>query len=423
MRSAILLFPLAICVCAAGPSRSADVPPSPDQEIGRHFQINGSELPAPYAEKASSNSSDTTERGDRKPIVPDGFSASLFADGLRNPRQMLVLADGGVLVADQSAGTVLLLRDADRDGAAETRSTVAQDFSQPYGLAIATAGSRKGEVLVSDARGIWSLPWKPGEAALPPQAPLAASPVTHQGVFGRGGGHSTRSLAVDPRDGRMFVGVGSSSNVAIEAEPRATLQVFDADGRNQRTFASGTRNPMGVGFNPATGALWAVVQERDGLGDHLVPDYFAAIRDGGFYGWPYAYTGGKPMPGFADKAPDKVAATVMPDLLFEAHSSSMDFVFYGGDQFPARYRGGAFVALRGSWNRGEPTGYKVVHVPFKDGRPSGGYDNFATGFWVGGKGNAVVWGRPSSVAELPDGSLLIGDDTGGTIWRVTYTGS
>jgi glucose/arabinose dehydrogenase len=177
----------------------------------------------------------------------------------------------------------------------------------------------------------------------------------------------------------MFVGVGSSGNIGVEPEVKATIQRFDADGSNQRTFASGTRNPTALAFHPDTGELYAVVQERDGLGDRLVPDFLIRVKEDAFYGWPYAFTGQNPQPGFAHLRPDKVQASVPPDLLFESHSSAMDIVFYDGHQFPAEYRRNAFVALKGSWNRSEPTGYKVVRVPFKDGQPEGFYENFATG--------------------------------------------
>lgn len=164
------------------------------------------------------------------------------------------------------------------------------------------------------------------------------------------------------------------------------------------------------------------MQERDGLGDDLPSDYLIRVQQGGFYGWPYAYNGKHAQPGFAALAPDKVEATIAPDLLFMPHSSVLDIVFYNRDQFPAAYRGSAFVALKGSWNRSAPTGYKVVRVPFKDGKPEGYYENFATGFWISGERRAEVWGRPAALAVAQDGSLLVADDTGGTIWRIAYTG-
>ena len=183
------------------------------------------------------------------------------------------------------------------------------------------------------------------------------------------------------------------------------------------------RNPTALAFQPQTGELYALVQERDGLGDNLPSDYLTRVQQGGFYGWPYAYIGKHPQAGFANRAPDKVKATIVPDLLFEAHSSVLDLVFYDGEQFPAEYKGSAFVALKGSWNRSEPTGYKVVRVPFKDGRPEGYYENFATGFWVSASGARKSGDGRRRLRSTRDGALLVADDTGGTIWRIAYTGA
>jgi glucose/arabinose dehydrogenase len=210
--------------------------------------------------------------------------------------------------------------------------------------------------------------------------------------------------------------------VAEEEPPRATIRVFAADGSGGRTFASGLRNPVGIAIRPGSDELWAVVNERDGLGDGLVPDYLARVREGAFHGWPYAYAGPNPDPDFGAKRPDLVAATVVPDVLFESHSAPLGLVFYEGAQFPDEYRGDAFVALHGSWNRSRPTGYKVVRVPFEDGRPVGGYENFAVGFWIEGEETARVWGRPAGLALGGDGSLLVADDAGGTVWRIRWVG-
>ena len=242
-------------------------------------------------------------------------------------------------------------------------------------------------------------------------------------MFGIVQGHANRHLAIDPKTGGLFVGVGSSGNIGVEPEVKASIQRFDADGGNQTTFASGLRNATALAFQPDTGDLYTVVQERDGLGDNLPPDYMTRVQQGGFYGWPYSYIGQHPQPGFAQLRPDKVKAAITPDVLFQPHSSAMDILFYTGSQFPAEYRGDAFVALKGSWNRSEPTGYKVVRVPFKDGKPQGSYQNFVTGFWASGPHRAEVWGRPTALAVAKDGALLIADDTGGTIWRIAYTGA
>lgn len=393
----------------------------PDQAVGHRFEIKPDALPEPRPGESVSNSSVTVERENRAPQVPAGFKVNLFAEGLAHPRQLAVLPDGGVLVAEQDTGEITWLRDADGDGVADARATVVTGMEEPYGLAL----RENGDLYVADSRGIFRA--EGAEAVLtteagPGEEPLQMTAMTEMGVFGEPGGHSTRSLAIDPDTGKMYSGVGSLTNVSVEEEPRATVQVFDPDGSGQRTFASGTRNPVGIGFNPTTGKLWVTVQERDGLGDRLVPDYFTEVEEGEFFGWPYRFIGSHPQPGLEAEAPDGLPEAQVPSLLLEAHSSAMDFVFYTGEQFPQEYRGDAFLALRGSWNRGEPTGYKVVHADFENGQPVGRYENFMTGFWVGGDGPAEVWGRPATIAQTPDGALLVGDDTGGTIWRVTYEG-
>ena len=401
-----------------------DSGPRSDQALGKTFDIRPDGLPKPYASETVSNNSEIVPRGERMPIVPPGFQVTLFAEGLTDPRQLAVLSDGSVLLTQQDSGEVTWLKDDDGDGKSDRRETVVSGMQEPYGIVM----KQDGDLYVADSRGIFMSAGAAAKLAgenAPTDLPLEMTPVTRMGVFGEAGGHSTRSLAIDPQSGGMYSGVGSQSNIAEEDAPRASVQAFDGNGRNQRTFASGTRNPVGIGFNPTTGKLWVTVQERDGMGNELVPDYFTELTDGGFYGWPYSYIGQHPQPDFADRAPDKVKSALVPSLLMEAHSSTMDFVFYQGNQFPADYQGDAFLALKGSWNRADPTGYKVVRARFKDGAPVGGYENFMTGFWIGGDGKgspAKVWGRPATIAETPDGALLVGDDAGGTIWRVSYAG-
>jgi glucose/arabinose dehydrogenase len=404
-----------------------------EHEIGRRFHIDPANLPAPKTGPIATNRSLTVPYSGQVPQVPPGFTATPFATGLANPRRLLVLPNGDVLVAEQSAGYLTLLRD-DGNGRAIWIDRHVEDLNRPYGLAW-----QGDHVLVADQDGIWSVPHIVGALRagrsenqrvdqVPPseRKPVAgaygAKMITSKGVFGIVQGHQNRPLAVDPKTGALFVGVGSSGNVGVEPEPKATIQRFNADGSGQTTFSSGMRNPTALAFHPQTGELYALVQERDGLGDNLPSDYFTHVQEGGFYGWPYAYIGKHPQAGFANLAPDKVNATIVPDLLFEAHSSALDLVFYEADQFPPEYKGHAFVALKGSWNRSEPTGYKVVRVPFKDGKPEGYYENFATGFWISGEQRAEVWGRPAALAVAKDGSLLVADDTGGTIWRISYTG-
>jgi glucose/arabinose dehydrogenase len=402
-------------------------------EIGRRFHIDSDDLPAPKTSPIVTNRSLIVPYSGQVPQVPPGFTATPFVTGLANPRRLLVLPNGDVLVAEQSAGYLTLLRD-DGTGHATWIDRHVEDLNKPYGLAW-----QNDHVLVADQDGIWNVPHivgalragrsetkrvdqVPPSERKPVEGAYGAQMITKKGVFGIVQGHQNRHLAIDPKTGALFVGVGSSGNLGIEPEPKATIQRFDADGSNQKTFASGMRNPTALAFHPETGELYAIVQERDGLGDRLPSDYLVRVQEGGFYGWPYAYIGKHSQPGFGDRAPDKVNATITPDLLFEAHSSVLDLVFYEGSQFPAEYKGQAFVALKGSWNRSEPTGYKVVSIPFKDGRPEGYYKNFATGFWISGEQRAEVWGRPAALAVAKDGSLLVADDTGGTIWRISYTG-
>ena len=405
-----------------------------EHEIGRRFHIDPNDLPAPKTGPIVTDRSLVVPYDGQSLQLPPGFTATLFAKGLVHPRRLLVLPNGDVLVAEQSAGYLTLLRD-DGEGHVKWIDRHVEDLNRPYGLAW-----RGDELLVADQDGIWRVPHVLGALRagrpvptqradqLPPDerkpvpGAYGAEMLTKKGVFGIVQGHQNRHLTIDPKSGALFVGVGSSGNLGVEPEPKATIQRFDADGSNQMTYASGTRNPTALAFHPQTGELWAVVQERDGLGDNLPSDYLIRVQQGGFYGWPYAYIGKHPQPGFAQLAPDKVDATITPDLLFQAHSSLLDLVFYEADQFPPEYRGSLFVALKGSWNRSEPTGYKIARVPFKDGRPEGYYENFATGFWASGEQRAEVWGRPAALAVTKDGSLLVADDTGGTIWRITYKG-
>jgi glucose/arabinose dehydrogenase len=405
-----------------------------EHEIGRRYHFDPNDLPPPKTGPIVADRSMIVPFNGQKLEVPPGFTAAPFVTGLVNPRRLLVLPNGDVLVAEQSAGYVTLLRD-DGEGRAKWIDRHVEDLNRPYGLAL-----RGDEILVADQDAIWRVPHVVGNLRagrpVPPQKAADVPPdqrkpvpgaygaelLTKKGVFGITVGHQNRHLAIDPKTGGLYVGVGSSGNVGVEPEPKATIQRFDADGSNQTTVASGTRNPTALAFHPQTGELWAVVQERDGLGDNLPSDYLIRVQQGGFYGWPYAYIGKHPQPGFAQLAPDKVEATITPDLLFQAHSSLLDLVFYEGDQFPAEYKGSLFVALKGSWNRSIPTGYKLVRVPFKDGRPEGWYENFATGFWASGEQRAEVWGRPAALAVAKDGSLLVADDTGGTIWRISYKG-
>jgi glucose/arabinose dehydrogenase len=437
MAAATLVFPLAVLAEDAA-HHDADALKQNflvEHEIGRRYQVDPDHLPPPKSSPIVTNRPLTLSYIGQAPQVPPGFTATPFATGLANPRRLLVLPNGDVLVSEQSAGYLTLLRGVDGAGHAAWIERHVEDLNKPYGLAW-----RDDHVLVADQDAIWQVPHQigalragrtqqqrveqvPPEERRPVPGAYGAQMLTKKGVFGIVQGHQNRPLVIDPKSGALFVGVGSSGNLGVEPEPKATIQRFNSDGSHQTTFASGTRNPTALAFHPRTGDLWAAVQERDGLGDRLPSDYLIRVQESGFYGWPYAYIGKHPQPGFANRAADKVEATLTPDLLFEAHSSVLDLVFYDADQFPPDYRGHAFVALKGSWNRTAPTGYKVVRVPFKDGKPEGFYENFLVGFWASGERRAEVWGRPAALAVAKDGALLIADDTGGTIWRVSYSGA
>ncbi len=319
-------------------------------------------------------------------------------------------SNGDVFLTLPQKGQVVLLRDGDGDGKAELRTIFATGFELPHGLAL-----HDGYLYVADVNRVWRIAWHPGDT----KARRKPESVTEAGVFGSSEGHWSRNLVFSPDGTRFIVTVGSVDNLGENPPVRATLQSFAADGSDQRTLASGLRNSVGITYRPGSSDLYVVVNERDGMGDGLVPDYLTRIQPGAFYGWPSAYIGAHAQPDFPAR-PDLVARAVVPDLLFQAHSAPLGLVFYDGKMFPTYYRGDAFVALHGSWNWGKPTGYKIVRVPFKDGKPAGYYENFLTGFWVAGHEPAQVWGRPCDVAVAADGSLLVSDDASGTVWRISY---
>jgi glucose/arabinose dehydrogenase len=374
-----------------------------------------------------------------KPTPAAGLAVNAFATGLAHPRWLYVLPDGDVLVAETDAppkpedgkgikgwvmkllmkragsaqpspNRIVLLRDGDGDGVAETRSVLLQGLHSPFGMAL--VGDR---LYIADTDAVVSVPYRDGEttiAATPTTlAPLPAGPINH---------HWTKSL-VASADGRfLYAGIGSNSNVgdnglAAEAGRAAIYQIDVASG-HAREFATGLRNPVGMDFQPDSGALWVVVNERDELGSDLVPDYMTAVHDGGFYGWPWSYYGQhidvRPQP----RRPDLVARALVPDYALGPHTASLGLVFYDGVLLPAPYRHGAFVGQHGSWNRRPRSGYKVVFVPFTQGRPSGPAQDVLTGFLDAG-GHAL--GRPVGLAVARDGALLVADDVGGRVWRIT----
>ncbi|HSC18721.1 MAG TPA: PQQ-dependent sugar dehydrogenase [Rhizomicrobium sp.] len=371
---------------------------------GMKHEIRAQDLPKPYATPAVDNSSQTVSRPKGwLPQVPKGFSISVFAGRLSDPRFMALAPNGDVFLAEPSAGKITLLRGG-------KASTFASGFDGPHGLAFHDSA-----LYVGDLNAVWKLGYPNGAATAG-----ARSRITQQS-FGGKSGHSTRDIAFGP-DGALYIAIGSAGNVETSDPPtRASVQKVNANG-TLSTYASGLRNPVGIVFQPGTNQLWVTVNERDGLGDDLPPDYATHVEAGGFYGWPYAYIGHHPDPTFGAKRPDMVAKTKTPAVLFQAHSAPLALVFYEGAQFPADYKGDAFVAFHGSWNSGHPHGYKVVRIHFAGGKPAGGYEDFVTGFWDGKTSPAHVYGRPAGLLVAKDGSLLIADDAGKTVWRVSYTG-
>jgi len=407
----LMIGSLSAALMAAGAALAADHP-------GQKFQISPASLAKPYATPAMGNESTTIPRpAGAVPEVPQGFAVSIFADKLTAARWMAVAPNGDVFLAEpsDSGGKITVLRDSNGDGKADKSFTfVSSGFVYPHGLAF-----HEGYLYVGDLRGIWRIPYKDGQtvAGTPEKVTTKVADLRPKG------NHVTRDIAFGP-DGGLYLALGSRDNIS-DFKPGAQVFKINPDG-SMSEFASGIRNPVGIAFAPGTGTLYVTTNERDGLGDDLPPDYFTSVKQGGFYGYPYAYIGPHPDPVWAAKDPGgKVASSITPDVLFHAHSAPTGLAFYTGSNFPAEYRGDAFVSLHGSWNSGNPTGYKVVRVHFVNGKPVNGYENFATGFW-NGMGNpgepAKVWGRPVGLAVAKDGSLLIADDVANVVWRVTYTG-
>lgn len=384
---------------------------------GQVFHLTPGDLPAPYATQSVANSSDTIARSGKVPHVTVGFGLSLFAPAVRGVREILVDEAGTVVIARSRIGRITLLPDADGDGRADTMRDIARDLNRPHGMAF-----HDGYLWFADLDRLYRVPWTAGEGPVGPVETLSEA-----GVFGSTWGHWTRNIAFGPEGKYLYVSIGSRGNIEEEEAPRATIQRFEIgpDGRidDGVTFASGLRNPVGIAFQPGTDRLFTVVNERDGMGDGLVPDYFTEVPEGSFFGWPYAYTGTFPQPRFAERRPDLVAQSRTPDVLFQSHSAPIGLAFLHEANVPADWRDDALVTLRGSWNAAVPTGYKVVRIEFEDGAPTGRYINFLTGFRVdipdpSDPGPAEVWGRPVGVAIGPDGAIFIGDEVGGTIWKI-----
>ncbi len=385
------------------------------------IQISLDQLPKPYTSTSAAKPPKVIPIPANPVLkVPVGFQVNVFAEGLDRPRWLALTPTGDVLVTETRQNRIRLLQDADRDGVAEVRQTFASaenGLDIPFGMAFTDQF-----FFLGNSAAVLRFPYTREQRQLIGRGEKI--------VDLPGGGynqHWTRNVVVSPDRRRLYVSIGSQSNVDEEALPRASVQVMNLDGSNQQTFAFGLRNPVGLDFHPQTGDLYTTVNERDGLGDDLVPDYLTRLRSGEFYGWPYAYLSPKLLDpkhsrNGQSSRPDLVARTRTPDVLFQAHSAALGLRFYTGQTFPQKYRQGAFVAFRGSWNRNQGTGYKLVFVPFDaNGRPKGYYEDFLTGFLVNPTG-PDTWGRPVGLLLLPDGSLLFSEEMNNRIYRIQWRG-
>jgi glucose/arabinose dehydrogenase len=386
---------------------------------GLRRKITVEDLAAPYETRSVDNGPRIVRRPkDAWPKAPAGFKVSEFASGLENPRKIVTAPNGDVFVAESQPGRIKVLRDADGDGKPEAIEVFAEGLSQPFGIAFYPPGPNPTRLYVANTDSVVRFPYKDGDLKASAKPETVVPDIPGGGRL-RGGGHWTRDVVFSLDGKRMFVSVGSRSNVDDnKAETRrADILAFDPDGQGETIYAWGIRNPVGLAIQPQTGQVWASVNERDALGDHLVPDYITHVEEGGFYGWPWYYIGAHQDPRHEGKHPELKSKVIVPDVLLQSHSASLCMTFYQGESFPETYRTDAFAAEHGSWNRARRTGYKVIRVPMKDGRATGEYEDFLVGF-VTPEGN--VWGRPVGVAIARDGALLVTDDGSGTIWRVAY---
>ncbi|CAD5967749.1 L-sorbosone dehydrogenase [Planktothrix agardhii] len=382
------------------------------------IRINLEDLPPPFHSESASKSPQVIPIPNNPVLnVPPGFKVNIFAENLDNPRWLALTPDGDVLVTETKQNRIRLLKDTNKDGVADQITTFADSkngLNIPFGMAFSP-----GYFFLGNTDEVRRYSYNNQQQLTGTGEKIAELP---------GGGynqHWTRNVIVSPNNQKLYVSIGSKTNVSEENPPRASVQVMNLDGSNQQTFAYGLRNPVGLDFHPETKELYTTVNERDGLGDDLVPDYFTRIRSGEFYGWPYSYfTPNNLDPRHVQNGQsvrrDLVKKTLKPDVLFQAHSAALGLQFYDGNTFPEPYKKGAFVAFRGSWNRNSGTGYKLVFIPFNQGRPQGYYEEFLTGFLV----NPAIpetWGRPVGLLVLPDGSLIFTEESNGWIYRVQYS--
>jgi len=437
--NSLILFGLVnLFVCCNGQEKksekAAEITPADSQQTS----VDKVNLPAPYATKSHINLSKVIGWHGTKPQAPEGFKVDSFGKNLKSPRWIYVLPNGDVLVAQtkkeqkgpkkviavvsgqtksesrkDNMNDIILLRDKNNDGIVETQEVFLSGLNMPFGMLLI-----KDKFYVACTDTLWCFNYKTGETHITsPGKKIIALPMQ--------GRHWTRGLLANADGSKIYISVGSTTNVAddgIEKEAmHACILEINPDGSGERVYASGLRNPAGMAWMPGTSTLWTAVNERDELGDDLVPDYLTSVKDGGFYGWPYSYYGQHLDPRIKEKdqRPDLVQKAIVPDVELGAHTASLGLCFYNKKSFPAKYSNGAFIGQHGSWNREIPTGYKVVFVPFTNKKP-GAMEDFLTGFMADEKKNEV-YGRPVGVTLMNDGSLLVADDAGNMVWRVSHS--
>ena len=390
------------------------------EKPGTIHKITARDLPAPYATKSSSNWASVVDRPKNAwPQAPTGFKVDLFATGLDEPRKIITAPNGDVFLAESHKGAIKIFRGITADGKPGQTQTFATGLNRPYGIAFNPPGPNPEYVYVGNTDVVLRFPYHSGDLR-------ATGKPEHIADLPGDGGHWTRDIVFSQDGKQMFVAVGSDSNVDDpdthpDEKNRADILVMDPDGSNLHVYAYGIRNAgAGLAIDPKTGELWCSVNERDGLGDNLVPDYITHVQAAGFYGWPYYYIGGNQDPRLQGKHPELKDKAIVPDVLLQPHTASLEMTFYEGKQFPAEYQGDIFASQHGSWNKSVRVGYELIRVPLHQmTRASGEYEDFLTGFVLP---NGQVWGRPVGVTVAPDGSLLVTDDGSNSVWRVSYTG-
>jgi len=425
LRSIVGIALSVAAMASAGADAAAAAPPAPFADfrheapgVRRKIQADG--LPPPFATPSAFNPPIIVERpADAWPAVPAGFRVELYANDLRGPRVIRTAPNGDLFVAESDAGRIRVLRGVKPDGKARQIEIFAHGLNRPYGIAFYPPGKDPRWIYIGDVDSVIRMNYRSGDLH-------AGGSMERVAKLPGNGGHWTRDLQFS-QDGRtLFVGVGSASNAAEEGwsgeeDGRSDILAFDADGSNRRVYASGLRNPSGLAIDPGSGVLWCIVNERDGLGDNLVPDFLTHVREGGFYGWPWWYLGRHQDPSHAGEHPELAGSVIVPDVLLQAHNASLQLIFYTGSQFPEPYRQDIFATAHGSWNRSVRAGYEVIRVPTDHrGHASGEYEDFMTGFVLA---DGRVWGRPVGIAVGADGALLVSDDASNSIWRVRYLGT